>query len=216
MINPNTFTTEHIQNIRGETKRDPALIERSIFALGLLEAISRSDLPFIFKGGTSLMLLLDNPRRFSTDIDIVVSPGIDVDRYLSHAALIWPFVRMTEDIRDKNNDIEKRHFKFSYSSPLAGNDTTILLDILFEENPYSTVVTKYNDCELLLTEQPNISVQLPSANCILADKLTAFAPYTTGIKYGINKELENVKQLYDISSLLIIWMNVTQNILRSN
>ena len=28
MINPNTFSAEHIKNIRGNSKRDPELIER--------------------------------------------------------------------------------------------------------------------------------------------------------------------------------------------
>ncbi|MBF0998144.1 MAG: nucleotidyl transferase AbiEii/AbiGii toxin family protein [Lachnospiraceae bacterium] len=36
----------------------------------LLEAIRQAELPFIFKGGTSLLLLPETPRRLSTDIDI--------------------------------------------------------------------------------------------------------------------------------------------------
>ena len=47
MIDPHSFTGEHILEIRGREKRDPGLIERTIFALGLLEAAARSGLPFI-------------------------------------------------------------------------------------------------------------------------------------------------------------------------
>jgi hypothetical protein len=36
---------------------------------------------------------------------------------------------------------------------------------------------------------------------ILGDKLTAFGPHTTGGLYGISKELEIIKQLYDIGAL---------------
>ena len=43
---------------------------------------------------------------------------------------------------------------------------------------------------------------MPSVNCILGDKLTAFAPHTTGIPFGVDKELEIIKQLYDISILI--------------
>lgn len=43
---------------------------------------------------------------------------------------------------------------------------------------------------------------MPSVNCILGDKLTAFAPHTTGIPFGMDKELEIIKQLYDISVLV--------------
>ena len=42
---------------------------------------------------------------------------------------------------------------------------------------------------------------MPSIDCILGDKLTAFAPNTTGIPYGKNKELEIIKQLFDVSNL---------------
>ena len=86
MIDSHTFTAEHIQNIRTKSGRDPVLIERVIFAFGLLETIARSGLPFIFKGGTSMMLLMDKPRRFSTDIDIMVEPGTNIDEYLERAA----------------------------------------------------------------------------------------------------------------------------------
>jgi hypothetical protein len=42
-------------------------------------------------------------------------------------------------------------------------------------------------------------VTIPSVNCILGDKLTAFAPHTTGI--GFHKNLEVIKQLYDCATL---------------
>ena len=72
MISTESFTAEHILAMRQQSMGDPALIERMIFAFGLLEALARSNLPFIFRRGTSLMLLMSKYRRFSTDIDIVV------------------------------------------------------------------------------------------------------------------------------------------------
>jgi len=42
---------------------------------------------------------------------------------------------------------------------------------------------------------------MPSVDCILGDKLTAYAPNTTGIPYGKNKELEIIKQLFDVGNL---------------
>lgn len=202
MIDPTTFTAEHIRNIQQQSKRDPALIERVIFAFGLLEAIARSGLPFIFKGGTSLILLMYKPRRFSTDIDIVVEPDAEIDKYLEKAAVIWPFVKTTEQIRNAASNIEKRHFKFAFASPLTGREQTILLDVLFEENPYSTTIEKDIKNDLLLTVPPAVSVRLPNINCILADKLTAFAPHTSGIPFNADKEMEIIKQLYDISALI--------------
>ena len=63
MLTHENYTELHINDIWKETGADPSILERTIFAFGLLETIRRVDLPFIFKGGTSLLLLLDEPRR---------------------------------------------------------------------------------------------------------------------------------------------------------
>ena len=210
MINPETFTADHIRDIQDRSRRDPALIERTIYAFGLLEAIARSGLHFVFKGGSALILLMDRARRFSTDIDIVVSPGVDIDKHLVEASDLWPFIRMTEHIRSTVADIEKRHFKFAFTSTLTGRELSILLDVLFEENPYSTVIEKPIENELLITEHPTCSVMIPSVNCIIADKLTAFAPHTSGIPYNIDKEMEIIKQLYDVTVLIDYVDNFTE------
>ncbi len=76
------------------------------------------------------------------------------------------------------------------------------MDILFAENPYTRVV----DCEirndLLLTEPEYLLVKTPDINCILGDKLTAFAPHTTGIPLNAKKDMEVMKQMYDVGTLL--------------
>jgi len=42
---------------------------------------------------------------------------------------------------------------------------------------------------------------VPTAAAIAGDKLTAFAPTTTGILYGEGKEVEIIKQLHDVGRL---------------
>lgn len=56
--------------------------------------------------------------------------------------------------------------------------------------------------KLLLSEGEDLLVRLPDKNCILGDKLTAFAPHTTGIPFGKDKELEIIKQMFDCWTLL--------------
>jgi len=202
MLARENFSEEHIRQIQNESHRDPGLIERTLFAFGLLEALSQVGLKFVFKGGTSLMLLLPHPMRLSTDIDIVVDPGTDVDQYILKAKRIFPFKDGGEQERASRGKIEKRHFKFIYDSPMNRGDTLyILLDILFEENHYEKMIQKEIKNDLLLTEGQNLSVTIPSIDCILGDKLTAFAPHTTGIPFG-KKNLEIMKQFYDISTLI--------------
>lgn len=205
MITRENFTEERIRELQKKSGRDPVLLERAVYAFGLLEALAKVELPFIFKGGTCLMLLMEAPRRLSTDIDIVVAPGTDLDDYLSKAAEIFPFQKMEEQKRVGKNNIVKRHFKFTYDSPINNRPFYILLDVLFEENHYAETVKREIRNDLLLTEEEYFKVEIPSADCILADKLTAFAPHTIGIPLGANKDMEVMKQLYDVMSLLEIF-----------
>ena len=57
------YTAEHITELRDRTGADPSILERTVFAFGLLEAIKSVGMPFVFKGGTSLLVLLEHPRR---------------------------------------------------------------------------------------------------------------------------------------------------------
>lgn len=110
-----------------------------------------------------------------------------------------------EQKRVGKNNIEKRHFKFTYDSPINNKQFYILLDVLFENNHYAEVETKEIRNDLLLTEEEYLTVKIPSADCILADKLTAFAPHTTGVELNKGKDMEVMKQLYDVCSLIEVF-----------
>ena len=202
MLLRDNYTAEHILRLKEETGADPSILERTVFAFGLLEAIRSVDMPFIFKGGTSLLVMLDEPRRLSTDIDIIVDRDTDVDYYIEKAGKIFPFVSVKEHERKGANGIEKRHFRFHFISPRTSKEINILLDVVFEDNPYLKVMERPIRNRLLLSEGEDLMVRLPDKNGILGDKLTAFAPHTTGIPFGIDKELEIIKQLFDCWTLL--------------
>ena len=202
MLTKNNFTEEHIRNLQIESRRDPLLLERCVYAFGLLEAITIVGMPFVFKGGTSLMLLLEHPLRLSTDIDIIVKPGTGVDEYIKKASKIFPFISFEEQRRVGKNNIEKRHFKFIYESPINHRNIYILLDILFEEPRYRQIVERPIKSDLIKVEEPQLQVLVPSVECILGDKLTAFAPHTIGVPLHANKNMEIIKQFYDVLTLI--------------
>ena len=201
MICKESFTQEHLNDIRTRIPSDPAILERTLYALALLEALIRAETPLVFKGGTSLLLLLEQPQRLSTDIDIVIEPGTDITRYIQKAATIFPFTSYVQQKRKENNRIQKQHFKFYYHSLIQEREQSIILDVLYERLSYQSLVNKKICHPFLKTEEPLVEVNIPSVDCILGDKLTAFAPYTTGINFGIDKELEIIKQLFDIATL---------------
>ena len=210
MLKKENFTEEHIRNLQSASHRDPLLLERSVYAFGLLEAITRVGMPFIFKGGTCLMLLLERPMRLSTDIDIIVAPGTDLNTFIEEAGKIFPFVSVEEQVRKGKNNIEKRHFKFVYESPVMERSIYILLDVLFEDAKYKRLTTKPIKNELILTDGEDLTVQIPSVESILGDKLTAFAPHTTGILLNSNKDMEIIKQLYDVMTLIEVAEDFTE------
>ncbi len=47
MLSEQNFSLEHIEDVRGSRKVDKTILERSIYALGLLEALARVGLPFL-------------------------------------------------------------------------------------------------------------------------------------------------------------------------
>ena len=65
MIKRETFEEAHIKELQQMSRRDPQLIERSLYALGLLEALSVVGRDFIFKGGASMQFDIKHRSTFS-------------------------------------------------------------------------------------------------------------------------------------------------------
>lgn len=129
MIDLKTLSADWIAEKRKKYKKDPSLMESMIYALYLLEQVKQTGLEFIFKGGTSLILLMKEPRRFSVDIDIVVSPKIgkeELEGHLSKIAQTSAFTRMElDEKRSYQGDIPRAHYKFIYNSNFAPNTTGV-------------------------------------------------------------------------------------------
>lgn len=210
MIHPESRTLSWIEQAAKDNKvKDIALVEKTIRAFSLLEALVRSGCPFLFKGGSSLMLHLDTGKRLSIDIDIICPPGTRIEDYLEKYSEEYGFGEVKLVERISRTDIPKQHAKFFYqvAYPTGGHQDKILLDVLFEEIHYSDVVELPIQSRLLKTYGEPIMVKLPSKEDLLGDKLTAFAPHTTGIPFfkgEKNCSMEISKQLFDIASLFDI------------
>ena len=100
---------------------DPGILEKCVRALTLLGYLVESGLPFIFKGGTSLLLHLSQVRWLSRDIDIVCGrPAAEVEGVVHVIGARAPFLRWQEDDRGVRGLPQRRHFKFFYRSALPG------------------------------------------------------------------------------------------------
>lgn len=217
MIDKQTYTLSWIETISKKHKKaDKILIEKAIRALTLLTDLKSSGLDFIFKGGTALMLMLKEPKRLSIDIDIIVSEKEpNWKSFLNLIVKKGNFIRFEEQTRFVSSGIEKAHYKFFYipTYKTHSEEEYILLDILFETNPYSKLVEIPIVSSFLYMKDEIQTVKVPSFENITADKLTAFAPNTTGIPYYKSKRsmsMEIIKQLYDIGNLFNVVTDISQ------
>lgn len=212
MFPASTYTRAWADEKRRELGNcDPVLLEKCVHALTLLGFLAESGLPFIFKGGTSLLLHLTKISRLSIDIDIV-SPAADneLDRVVEKIGSMDPFSGMKESHRDQNSEREslprRRHFKFFFRSERAkGGQAAVLLDVVQEkECPHVTVQRPIRTS--FLVPEREIAVTLPTIESLLGDKLTAFAPTTTGVRLrrsdgSPGDVMQVAKQLFDVGVL---------------
>jgi predicted nucleotidyltransferase component of viral defense system len=206
MILERTYSKEWFELKSKElVKGDAKLLEKAVMALTLLEQLVLNKVDFVFKGGTALILLLPEPRRFSIDIDII-EKGKPKDFAATFDKIVKdsPFIKWKSDNERKSRTkAPVEHYKFYYKSVIDNNygEEPILLDILYDKHFYSELKTLPIQNKWLVTGSPVISTEVPSVESILGDKLTAFAPNTTGILYAKDKPAEIIKQLYDIGHL---------------
>lgn len=208
MIDQEKITLDWIEKVsKANRNADKILVEKVIRALLLLEGLVKLKLPFVFKGGTALMLHLNSAKRLSIDIDIIVpEKPVDFEAKLDKAAFEQGFLRKELQQRIADSKIDKAHYKFFYPPihKTIQDEEYVLLDVLFEEVHYKNIVQLNIQSSFVPETGVPITVDAPCIEDITGDKLTAFAPNTTGIPYYKREDsmsMEIIKQLYDIGNL---------------
>ena len=209
MIKQKCFTKEWCEQVAQNLNyKDTQLIEKVVRALSLLEMLVKSGCPFYFKGGTATMLLLGGvTNRLSIDIDIISPPGTEIEQYLSQFKE-FGFTKIDlVERKSPGKNIPKSHSKFFYQlayTDKAEKEGYILLDVLYEDCHYLNTLEIPIVSPFIDIEGEPLNVNVPSVDDILGDKLTAFAPNTTGIPYYKKNKVcsvEIIKQLYDVARL---------------
>ncbi|MFK7900278.1 MAG: nucleotidyl transferase AbiEii/AbiGii toxin family protein [Cyclobacteriaceae bacterium] len=211
MIKEHCFTDEWLDSFKKQKvhKRiDKAILEKMIYALHLLERIKANGLEFIFKGGTSLVLLLEERNRFSIDIDIICNTKRETLESILNKVIDSSNFKSFEldEHRSYKEGVPKAHYSFAFDSATKGKYSgTILLDVLIEDSIYPVLTERPVQTKWIETENETMIV-VPSIDAIAGDKLTAFAPNTVGIPYFKGKDqqpfsMEICKQLFDLSKL---------------
>jgi predicted nucleotidyltransferase component of viral defense system len=223
MINSKSFIKEWLDGFRSKNEHkgiNVTILEKMVHALSLLEYLKVAGLDFVFKGGTSLVLLLDKDNRFSIDIDVISSVERQpLEKILDAVIGNSHFKRhILNERRSYKEGVPKAHYTFEFDSVYNPNvPGTILLDVLFDSPHYPELIESPIDTPWLFVDGTATMVTTPSINAICGDKLTAFAPETIGIPYYKQNQLfamEICKQLFDLGKL---FENITDvNIVRKS
>lgn len=214
MIQLDSLSAEWLKSVSSKLgKVDSSLLEKAVRALFLTEQLKVNNLTFVFKGGTSLLLHLEKPLRFSIDVDIITSDNREKLITAMDAVIkTGVFTRWKQDERTLRKDLPVEHYKFFYKSqyPSPTAENYVLLDVLYQNPLPAWVQQRPMQHPWLKTEGELVQITLSTIGGLLGDKLTAFAPTTTGILYTKDRPVEIIKQLFDIGCLYNLIDDLTE------
>ena len=148
MIKEHCFSEEWLDGFKKQKdhKRiDKIILEKMIYALHLLERLRTNGLDFVFKGDTSLVLLIEAENRFSIDIDIICNTKREkLEAILQKVVDSSNFKSfLLDEHRSYQPGVPKAHYSFTFDSIRAGKYSgTILLDVLIEDSIYPKLTEK--------------------------------------------------------------------------
>jgi|WetSurMetagenome_2_1015567.scaffolds.fasta_scaffold00173_8 hypothetical protein len=197
---PVFFTREHIDS--HALAASPSLAEQAIHCLELVAELSAAGLPFQFKGGNSLLLVLPDPQRFSIDVDIATNetPGAieeALDRIVREQGV---FLKWAGRRHTTKPWLPLASFYLFYKSHYVNEaDAFVMLDAQLTRSPYATRQTPVT-CGALY--KSDARAEVPLAASIVGDKLLTLGPETLGIPVGKGKGAQRLKHVFDVSRLL--------------
>lgn len=203
---------EIIETVAREIGRSEQMVEKDTIQSMFLLGLSKSELPFVFKGGTALSKAYNLIDRFSEDIDLSMNrKPTQAEKALSKDTIIS--ISKELGLRLTNaNDIMSRYDYNKYIFEYDSMFSKIPLEIIVETSYYQTVypATKHNvgsfvgkfcedrDIKLPIPfDAMNVIMNVQSLERTFVDKVFAICDYVL-----LNKVERNSRHLYDICKLL--------------
>lgn len=193
------FSRENFENNKGLSLNH--LSELVVYCLELVSQLSYYKLDFRFKGGNSLLILLEDPKRFSIDVDIVTTESKEqiieiVEKIISEAGIFSRFESRSPQTKPWLPMISfKLFFNSVYQAP---EDSYVMLDVVLQAPPYEGIKKQVKCLDIYNSEQ---IVEVPSISGLIGDKLLTIGPSTLGIPLNRGKEGHRLKHIFDIALL---------------
>lgn len=203
---------EIIETVAAEERRTTQMVEKDTIQSIFLMGLSKSELPFVFKGGTSLSKAYALIDRFSEDIDLSMNrkPTESEKRKTKHV-----LIGIAEEMGFRlinPEDIKSRHsynkYVFEYDSIFSEIPLEIIVETSFYQAVYPVETREVYSfvgrfCEkrrvnlLIPFEAAVVNMQVQSLERTFIDKVFAICDYRL-------QDMQNrdSRHLYDIAKLL--------------
>ena len=200
-----------IETVASEIKRSNIIVEKDLIQSLFLYELSKTDLPFVFKGGTSLSKIYGIIDRFSEDIDLSMNKKpTDSEKRKSNEIIMN--ISNVLGLELSNPDMIKTRYNynkyvFTYESLFSMNRLEIIIETSYYQNVYP--VEKYkvncyigsfcekNNIKLPIPFIPDFEISVQTLERTFIDKVFAICDYKIE-----NMEDRDSRHLYDIAKIL--------------
>ena len=203
---------EIIETVAAEERRTVQMVEKDTIHSMILLGISKSDLPIVFKGGTSLSKAFHLIDRFSEDIDLSMNrKPTEAERRKTKNLLL----SIADDlglILTNPDDIQSRHsynkYTFEYESLFSKEPLELIVETNFYQSVYPVEIIEVGSFVGNFCKERNIELPIPfeastvqmrvqSLERTFIDKVFAICDYRLQ-----DMQDRDSRHLYDIAKLL--------------
>lgn len=202
---------EIIKAVAAEEKRSLQMVEKDTIQSIFLLKLSYSELPFVFKGGTSLSKVYDLIKRFSEDIDLSMSRKITESEKKSASYTIIKIASSMGLFHANEKDIRSGYnynkYVFEYESLFSSMQSEIIVETSFYQISYpvetlkvNSIVERFcqkNGIDIREIEKLNCNIKVQNLSRTFIDKIFAICDYTL-----LDSIDRNSRHLYDISKMI--------------
>ncbi len=203
---------EIIRTVAAEEHRTTQMVEKDTIQSMFLFELSKCDLPFVFKGGTSLSKAYGLIDRFSEDIDLSMNRKPTESEKKKTKAVIIEIADNLGLILSNPSDIQSRHsynkYVFEYESFFSDTPLELIVETSFYQEVYPVEVHAVNSfvgrfCLNRGIELPIpfdaaiVNIQVQSLERTFIDKVFAICDYRLQ-----DMQDRDSRHLYDIAKLL--------------
>lgn len=203
---------EIIETVAAEGHRATQMVEKDTVQSMFLAGISQSNLPFVFKGGTSLSKAYVLIDRFSEDIDLSMNRKPTEGEKKLAKSIILSLAENLGLILTNAEDIKSHHSYNKYVFKYESFFSDVPLEVIIETSFYQDVYPAENHdvysfvgrfCETngitlpIPFDEAKISMQVQSLERTFIDKVFAVCDYRIQNMMG-----RDSRHLYDIAKLL--------------